>query len=192
MIPRAHQWEIWFHYNRMTGKPQTLHWDRNLVYSRSLHSRVVSHARTHQSHSSDYESKVQICLIKLYITNLHAQLVSGMHCLRMNTQQLDHTYPLIVIVLTFHPGKLHSVVYSISVPCRASERAAEGPLQDKESFLHWISPNTSLQMTTMWCEYSYIMQYTSHDVLMHSSIAICWRFSQGKYQWENSQVFVVH
>ena len=38
--------------------------------------------------------------------------------------------------LTSRQGKLHSVACSISVLCRASERVVEGPLQDKESFLH--------------------------------------------------------
>ena len=37
--------------------------------------------------------------------------------------------------LTFHLGKLHSVAYSVSVQCQAFERAVEGPLRDKGSFL---------------------------------------------------------
>ena len=37
---------------------------------------------------------------------------------------------------TFHQGKQHSVVCLISVPCQALEKVVQGPLQDKESFLH--------------------------------------------------------
>lgn len=46
---------------------------------------------------------------------------------------VDALFPL---VLTFHQGKQHSVVCSISVPFQVLERVVQGLLRDRESFLH--------------------------------------------------------